>query len=50
MIQGTTSSPTFVPDVGSLATNAAKGALQKSVSGQSGKTGLGGVFGRKKAN
>jgi AsmA protein len=50
MIQGTTSSPKFVPDVGSLASNAAKGALQKSVSGQSGKTGLGGVFGRKKAN
>ncbi len=50
MIQGTTSNPKFVPDVGSLAGNAAKGALQKSVSAQSGKTGLGGVFSRKKAN
>jgi AsmA protein len=50
MIQGTASDPKFVPDVGSLASNAAKGALQKSVTGQSGKTGLGGVFGRKKGN
>jgi AsmA protein len=44
-IQGTTSNPTFVPDVGSLAGNAAKGAIQKSVSGS---TGLGGILGRKK--
>ncbi|MGC1434877.1 MAG: AsmA family protein [Terriglobales bacterium] len=50
MIQGTASSPKFVPDVGSMAGNAAKGALQKSVSGQTGKTGVGGIFGRKKAN
>jgi AsmA protein len=50
MIQGTASDPKFVPDVGSLASNAAKGALQKSVTGQAGKTGLGGVFGRKKGN
>ena len=50
MIQGTASDPKFVPDVGSLAGNAAKGALQKSVSAQAGKTGVGGIFGRKKAN
>jgi len=50
MIQGTASSPKFVPDVGSIAGNAAKGALQKSVSGQTGKTGIGGVLGRKKGN
>jgi AsmA protein len=50
MIQGTASDPKFVPDVGSLASNAAKGALQKSVSAQAGKTGVGGIFGRKKAN
>jgi hypothetical protein len=48
MIQGTTSSPKFVPDVGSLAGNAAKGALQKSVSEKTGsKTGFGGVFRKK---
>jgi len=45
MIQGTTSDPKFVPDVGSMAGNAAKGALQKSVSG---KTGLGGMLGKKR--
>jgi len=50
MIQGTASSPKFVPDVGSMAGNAAKGALQKSVSGQTGKTNVGGIFGRKKTN
>jgi hypothetical protein len=33
-----------------MAGNAAKGALQKSVSGQTGKTGVGGIFGRKKTN
>ena len=44
-IQGTTSNPTFVPDVGSMAGNAAKGAIQKSVSE---KTGLGGILGKKK--
>jgi AsmA protein len=50
-IQGTTSNPTFVPDVGSIAGNAAKGALQKSVSEKAGgKTGLGGIFGKKQPN
>ena len=44
-IQGTTSNPTFVPDVGSMAGSAAKGAIQKSVSE---KTGLGGILGKKK--
>ena len=44
MIQGTTASPKFVPDVGSLAGNAAKGAVQTAVSGKTGgKTGLGGI-------
>jgi AsmA protein len=47
MIQGTTSSPTFVPDVAGMAGGAAKGAIQKSVKE---KTGLGGVFGKKKPN
>jgi AsmA protein len=45
MIQGTTSNPKFVPDVGGMAGNAAKGALQKSVTG---KTGLGGMLGKRK--
>ena len=45
MIQGTTSDPKFVPDVGGMAGNAAKGALQQSVSG---KTGLGGMLGKRK--
>ena len=45
MIQGTTSSPKFVPDVGSMAGNAAKGALQKSVSGN---TGVSGILGKRK--
>lgn len=43
MIQGTTASPKFVPDVGSVAGNAAKGAVQTTVSGKTGKTGLGGI-------
>ncbi len=47
MIQGTTSNPSFVPDVGSMAAGAAKGAIQKSISGQTGKTGLGGIFRKK---
>ena len=42
-IQGTTSNPTFVPDVGSMAGNAAKGALQKSVSGKTS-----GILGKRK--
>ena len=50
-IQGTTSNPTFVPDVGSIVGNAAKGALQKSVSEKAGgKTGLGGILGKKQPN
>jgi AsmA protein len=44
-IQGTTSNPTFVPDVGSMAGNAAKGALQKTVSEKTG-----GIFGKRKPN
>ena len=48
MIQGKTSSPKFVPDVGGIAGNVAKGALQRSVAEKSGeKTGLGGIFRRK---
>jgi AsmA protein len=44
MIQGTTASPKFIPDVGSVAGNAAKGAVQTAVSGKTGgKTGLGGI-------
>ncbi len=51
MIQGTTSSPKFVPDVASVAGNAAKGALQKTVSGKTGgDTGLGGFLGKRKPN
>jgi len=42
-IQGTTANPTFVPDVGSVAGNVAKGAVQKSVSGKTG-----GILGKKK--
>jgi len=43
-IQGTTANPKFVPDVGSVAGNAAKGALQTAVTGKTaGKTGLGGL-------
>jgi len=49
MIQGTTSNPKFVPDVGNIATNAATGAIQKSVSEKTGgRTALGGVLGKKK--
>ncbi len=48
-IQGTTSNPSFVPDVGGMAASAAKGAIQQTVSGKTGgKTGLGGVLGKKK--
>jgi len=47
-IEGTTSDPRFVPDVGSMAGNAARGAIQKSVSQTTGgKTGLGGILGKK---
>jgi AsmA protein len=45
MIQGTTSDPKFVPDVGSMAGNAAKGALQKTVSGKTA-----GILGKRKPN
>jgi hypothetical protein len=45
MIQGTTASPKFVPDVASVAGNAAKGAVKTAVSGKTGgKTGLGGFL------
>ena len=45
MIQGTTASPKFVPDVASVAGNAAKGAVQSAVSGKTGdKKGLGGML------
>jgi AsmA protein len=42
-IQGTTSNPTFVPDVGGMAGSAAKGAIQKSVTEKTG-----GIFGKRK--
>ena len=48
-IQGTTSNPSFAADVGSVAGNVAKGAVQNAVSGKTGATrGLGGLLGRKK--
>jgi AsmA protein len=48
MIQGTTSSPKFVPDLEGVAGNVAKGALQKSVSEKTGgQSGLGGILRRK---
>ena len=54
-IQGTTSHPTFVPDVANIAGNVAKGAIQNAVSGKApgavpaGATGaLGGLLGKKK--
>ena len=52
-IQGTTSNPSFVPDVAGVAGSVAKGALGNVVSGQTsatkGATGaLGGLLGRKK--
>ena len=48
-IQGTTSNPSFVPDVGSVAGHVAKGALQNAVAGKTGgNTGVGGLLGRKK--
>jgi AsmA protein len=50
-IQGTTSNPSFAADVGSVAGNVAKGAVQNAVSGKTGATkGLGGLLGRKKSN
>jgi AsmA protein len=48
-IQGTTSNPSFVPDVGGIAASAAQGAIQQSVSGVTGgKTGIGGILPKKK--
>jgi AsmA protein len=48
-IQGTTSNPSFVPDVGSLAGSAAKGAITNAVSGKTGNTtGVGGLLPKRK--
>ncbi len=47
-IEGTTSNPSFVPDVGGLAASAAKGAIQQSVSGKTGGIGAAGILPRKK--
>jgi AsmA protein len=47
-IQGTTSDPKFIPDVGAVAGNVVKGKLQNAVSGSKGAGGLGGLLGRKK--
>jgi len=48
-IQGTTSNPSFVPDVAGVAGSVAKGALQNAVSGGTkGVGGLGGLLGKKK--
>ncbi len=48
-IQGTTSNPSFVPDVGSLAGNAARGAIQRSVSEKTGDgKGVGGILPKRK--
>ncbi len=44
-IQGTTSNPTFVPEIGSVAGEAAKGAIQKSATEKTG-----GILGRRKPN
>ncbi len=45
-IQGTTANPTFTPDVGSVAGNVAKGALQNTITGE--KTGASGLLGKRK--
>jgi len=49
-IEGTTANPKFVPNVGNIAASAAKGALQKTVTNQTGgvTSGLGGLLGGKK--
>jgi len=53
-IQGTTSNPSFVPDLAGVAGSVAKGAVQNAVSGKGGVTkgvgGLGGLLGKKKPN
>ena len=47
-IEGTTSDPKFVPDIGGMAADAAKEVIQKSVSQTTGgKAGLGGILGKK---
>ena len=45
-IQGTTANPTFTPDVGSVAGNVAKGAIQGSITGD--KAGAGGILAKRK--
>lgn len=51
MIQGTTSNPTFLPDVKGMASSAAKGAIEGAVSGKGGSNNpagaLGGLFKKK---
>ena len=50
-IQGTTSDPKFVPDVGAMAGSAIQQAISGKVGGAKGSnpaSALGGVFGRKK--
>jgi AsmA protein len=48
-IQGTTSNPTFIPDLGGLATGLGKGAISTpSGAGNSLGEALGGLFGRRK--
>ena len=54
-IKGTTSNPTFVPDVAGVAAGVAQGALGNVVSGKTGATkeaagALGGLLGKKKPN
>jgi AsmA protein len=53
-IQGTTSNPSFVPDVSAVAGSVAKGAMQNALSGKTAATkgvgGVGGLLGRKKPN
>jgi len=48
-IQGTTSNPSFVPDVSGVAGTVAKGAVQNAVSGKTASSqGMGGLLGRRK--
>jgi len=53
-IQGTTSNPSFVPDMAGVAGSVAKGALQNAVTGKTGVTkgvgSLGGLVGKRKPN
>ena len=51
MVQGTTSNPSFVPDVGGIATSAIKGAIAGQVGGKTSSnpvSGITGLFGKKK--